>query len=112
MIYTCLPEEYESIKCRVMLELSDAQSVALTSDGWTSFATKSYLTVTAHLINSEFCVVARVLNTIEVPESNTAASLSVRLGNIAKNWRIGDDTPGPRLRSSPSQETNGRIHSG
>ena len=34
-------------------------------------------------------MVARVLNTIEVPESNTAASYSVRLGKIAENWQIG-----------------------
>ena len=33
MTYTCLPDEYESVKRRVMLELSDAQNVALTSDG-------------------------------------------------------------------------------
>ena len=33
-------------------------------------------------------MVARVLNTIEVPESNTAASLLVRLGKISENWQI------------------------
>jgi hypothetical protein len=40
----------------VQSTISEAESVAITTDGWTSRATESYITITAHLIDKEWCM--------------------------------------------------------
>ncbi|KAG2456396.1 ZBED4 protein, partial [Polypterus senegalus] len=49
-----VPSMYEQEKSKVMAKLSQASSVALTTDGWTSRATESYVTVTVHYITAEW----------------------------------------------------------
>lgn len=48
-----VPSLYTGTRAVIEHALSTAPAVALTTDGWTSRATKSYLTVTAHFISSE-----------------------------------------------------------
>lgn len=83
-----LPELYNMVRNRVLAELEQAAHVALTTDLWTSRAHKSYITVTAHFITKEFQMIARVLNTVEVPESHTAINLASRLRQIVDDWQI------------------------
>ena len=47
---TVIPALYEETRRGVVKELSDTAYVVLTSDRWTSRATESFLTVTAHYI--------------------------------------------------------------
>ena len=49
-----LLELYEQKKTELNGELADAIAVALTTDGWTSHATESYLTITCHYIDKEW----------------------------------------------------------
>ena len=49
-----LLELYEQKKTELNSELADAIAVALTTDGWTSHATESYLTITCHYIDKEW----------------------------------------------------------
>lgn len=39
-------------KNKIFADLSNASSIAITTDGWTSRATESYVTVTAHYITA------------------------------------------------------------
>jgi hypothetical protein len=73
---------------RVLHELNQTPNVALTTDLWTSIAHKSYITVTAHFIDGELQMVARVLNTFQVPESTTSDHLADALKKVADDWQI------------------------
>ena len=46
-----VPKLYEEVKSEIVNELKCASAVALTTDRWTSRATQSYETITAHFIN-------------------------------------------------------------
>ena len=59
---TVIPELYEQTRQGIVQELSNTAYVALTTDGWTSRATESYLTVTAHYITSEWEIKSSVLH--------------------------------------------------
>lgn len=45
-----MPRLYEQTKSEVANKLRKATSVALTTDGWTSRATESYITITGHYL--------------------------------------------------------------
>ena len=49
-----IPAMYEATKTKVMADLRKSSQVALTTDYWTSSATQSYMTVTAHYIISNW----------------------------------------------------------
>ncbi|KAL3860924.1 hypothetical protein ACJMK2_007019 [Sinanodonta woodiana] len=46
-----IPDLYLHTRQEVQSTKSEAESVAITTDGWTSRTTKSYITITAHLID-------------------------------------------------------------
>ena len=48
---TIIHQLYEETREKVMEKLKQARSIALTTDGWTSCANRSFVTVTAHLID-------------------------------------------------------------
>ncbi len=58
-----VPDLYEQEKKKVVDELSRASSVALTTDGWTSRGTESYVTITAHFITADWEMRSPVLQT-------------------------------------------------
>lgn len=49
-----LPELYEVVKTTVKADLQEASAVALTTDGWISRATESYVTITSSDIDKEW----------------------------------------------------------
>jgi len=66
--------------------------VALTTNLWTSNATKAYLTVTAHYIDNSWRVVSQVLQTRKMPErQHTEVNIASRLQTVVKEWNIPDD---------------------
>lgn len=69
-----VPELYEQENIKIVAELSQASSVALTTDGWTSRATESYVTVTAHHTTEEWEMRSPVLQTR--PLSHTGTNLA------------------------------------
>lgn len=46
------------------------------------------MTVTAHYVDEHLKLHARILTTVQVPESHTAEHLKIRLENIAASWNI------------------------
>lgn len=62
--------------------------MSLTTDLWTSFTMKPYITVTAHYITNTWQLKARVLCKSIMSESYTAANIANRLSEIIKEWGI------------------------
>ena len=83
-----VPALYEEQKKIIVDELSKASSVALTTDGWTSRATESYVTVTAHYITAEWEIKSPVLQTRPLYESHTGTNLAQVPAEAVAEWKI------------------------
>ncbi len=79
---------YHNTRQKVKSEISEAQSTSITTDGWTSIATEGYITTTAHFIDSDDNLQARVLDTKKSFESHTAENLAADMKNTLKLWDI------------------------
>ncbi|KAJ8349324.1 hypothetical protein SKAU_G00244540 [Synaphobranchus kaupii] len=88
-----VPKMYKEVKQNVKTSLSSAERVALTCDGWTSRATESYVTITAHYVSDEWQLVSHVLQTREMHESHTGRNLAELLKNAIDEWEIKDKDP-------------------
>ncbi|XP_077386781.1 E3 SUMO-protein ligase ZBED1-like [Festucalex cinctus] len=84
---------YNKVRSEIVVSLNSAQRVALTVDGWTSCATDSYITVTAHHIDMEWEMQNFVLQTRAFRESHTGANLAELLRDVSREWKIGDKKP-------------------
>lgn len=67
-------EVYNSTSDKIKESIKD-KVVALTTDGWTSIATVSYVTATAHWINDEWEMLNNVLKTKALKVSHTAENV-------------------------------------
>lgn len=71
--------------------LSNFLGICLTTDIWTSQANQAYMTVTAHIVDTNSSrIKCYVLETTEFPGSHTAERIVDRLGNICIEWCILD----------------------
>ena len=70
--------------------LYDADSVALTTDCWTSLAQHSYITMTCHVIDKEMNLQSFVLDTLAMDVSHTSENLLLEVRKILDNWEISD----------------------
>ena len=68
--------------------MSLAEGVAITCDGWSSRATESYMTITAHHITNEWQLLAHVLQTRAMHESHTGANVAEVLKTATEEWGI------------------------
>ena len=80
---------YEKTKVKVMDKVSQATAICLTTDGWTSRTTTSFLAVTAHFIH-DFEIVSCLLDCIEFSECHTAANMAEFMRKIVIEWGIED----------------------
>lgn len=76
-----VPKIYEETKATVKQTLQETESIAITTDGWTSRSTKSYITITAHGINNDWKMENVVLQTRPIYESHTGRSNAILLVN-------------------------------
>lgn len=83
-----IPGLYEKTKSAVTQDLSSASAIALTTDGWTSRATESYITVTAHHITPEWTLASHVLQTRPIYEQHTSANLAEGLKETVLEWKL------------------------
>ena len=90
-ITSCLHERYSQVKGVVMEYLQSASYIALTSDVWTSLATQSYISATAHFVTSEWELNSCVLQTLHFPESHTGVHVSEKLKEICSNFSVSYD---------------------
>ena len=77
---------YGEVKSKILEELNDVTDVAITTDGWTSLATESYVTVTIHYITKDWQGKSAILNTSELDESHSAENIAIRLELVQADW--------------------------
>lgn len=70
-----------NVKELIKMELCDFQSISCTSDCWISIAQESYITVTAHTIDSNWYPKSFTLTTNEMDKRHTAENLAEQLTN-------------------------------
>lgn len=68
--------------------LQEPNHIALTTDIWTSVATQSYITVTAHFISSNWELKTCLLQTANFPENHTADNIFEKLQEILSNFHV------------------------
>ncbi|XP_073470722.1 zinc finger BED domain-containing protein 4-like [Aquarana catesbeiana] len=83
-----LPQLYDSIKAELMVKVSNASAVCLTTDCWTSRTTTSFMAVTCHYIDDNFKLSSSLLDCFSFTERHTADNLSVELSKICEEWGI------------------------
>ncbi|KAM9751080.1 E3 SUMO-protein ligase ZBED1-like [Menidia menidia] len=88
-----VPALYEKVKVDVLSSMGRAKRVSITVDGWTSCATDSYITVTAHYVNEEWDMQSHVLQTRVFNESHTGVNLAALLQDVLREWNLGEKKP-------------------
>ncbi|XP_014677757.1 PREDICTED: zinc finger BED domain-containing protein 1-like, partial [Priapulus caudatus] len=84
-----IPELYKETKAKLLTELRDAPMIALTTDGWTSRATVSYITITAHYMSGDdWKLHSRVLQTRALYKSHTGEHIGNVLTDALEEWNI------------------------
>ena len=83
-----LPNLYKEKKDELINQLQQVESVALTTDMWTSRTNEGFLTVTAHFIDNEMQFFSKVLSTVNVPENHTSANIALRLTDVINTWEL------------------------
>lgn len=89
----CVPEMYNKLKNEVKQELYQAERVAITTDAWTSCATNSYVTITAHHISQDWELRNHVLQTRVFNDSHTGRNIGALLKEACADWNILDKDP-------------------
>ena len=89
-VMNCLKERYAAMKYKLQESFRLCDSLALTSDIWTSRATQAYVTITAHYITEDWRIQSYVLCTCEMPEKHTGVNIATRLREVAEMWNIDD----------------------
>ncbi|KAK7898586.1 hypothetical protein WMY93_019439 [Mugilogobius chulae] len=87
---TVIPGMYKEAKTTIRERLSHTERVALSCDAWTSRATDSYVTITAHYIDEDWSLCSHVLQTRTMPDCHTGANLAVLLQEVVQEWGIAE----------------------
>lgn len=104
---TVFPALYRETKERVTLNLKQSECIAITTDGWTSRATHSYITITAHVLTSEWEMQSYVLQTRQLSESHTGVNIAEVLKSAVKEWGL--DKIGTRIAVVTDNASNMRV---
>ncbi|KAK3098538.1 hypothetical protein FSP39_020427 [Pinctada imbricata] len=67
--------------------------VALTTDGWTSRSTESYVTITCVCIDNDWALQNFILQTRCLPENHTGENLARVLKEAVEEWNLPNDPP-------------------
>ncbi|CAH0560585.1 unnamed protein product [Brassicogethes aeneus] len=79
---------YDIEKKKIMKDMSTIDDIALTTDCWSSRATESYITFTAHYITPEWKHFASNITTEHMEERHTIANLQDKIDKILIEWKI------------------------
>ncbi|XP_075156806.1 E3 SUMO-protein ligase ZBED1-like [Haematobia irritans] len=83
-----LNSEYE-IRVNTLKDvLSQVQSICITTDGWTSVANESYISLTAHFITPNWKMESGFLNCFQTVKSHTADNLKSDILDALIKWGI------------------------
>ena len=85
---TVIPKMYTDLRRKVAEMLKPVPVLGITSDGWTSIATQSYITITAHFLDSNWNMKSLGLQTKHYTDSHTAENLKELYQEAFKEWEI------------------------
>jgi len=77
---------YQTEKHKVATEIQSIDSIALTTDSWTSKSMESYISVTAHGITMDWNLVNYIVTSELIDERHTSIHLKDKLVDIMKEW--------------------------
>ena len=75
---------------KVQAILDTCHALALTTDGWTSAACESYVTITSHFIDDELKMRSIGLQTRHTPQGHTAENLRDLFLQAFNEWKLSD----------------------
>jgi len=81
-----VPKLYQDEKLKITPQLSSALSVGYTTDIWSSIATESYITLTAHFITSE--QKSYILATQNMTERHTGVHIEERVMQMLLEYNL------------------------
>ena len=88
-----MPELYTKVKKRIVSDNDKADFIAVTTDGWTSRAAHSCVTITAHFIDDNFEIQNHTLQTRQLNSSHTADNLAEILTTAVEEWGLKKSQP-------------------
>ncbi|XP_050521556.1 E3 SUMO-protein ligase ZBED1-like [Daktulosphaira vitifoliae] len=77
-----------NVEDKIKNELQNVKRVVCTTDGWSSMAQNSYISLTAHIIDNQWLSKSFTLATKEMTERYTAVNLAEKLICIFDDWEI------------------------
>ena len=83
-----MPAMLSKESIRLKGDLQDTSYIALTTDEWTSRATRGYMGVTAHFIDNKLTLQSRLLEIRRITSSTTAENLASELNDVMDIWQI------------------------
>lgn len=83
-----MPALYKEAKAHVVQALGAADSVAITTDGWTSRATQSYVNITACVITADWEMASFVLQTRPLFETHSGVNIAEVLKEAVTEWQL------------------------
>jgi len=94
---------YSSLKEKILEIMASPEIyVALTTDLWMSQSVESYVTITAHYINSKWELESKVLQTREMKERHTGENIAEALRTAVKEWKIDENRISAIVRDNAS----------
>ena len=90
MLANVINPMFHEAKENIKMKLQKCKCIGLTTDAWTSIAQKSFITITAHIIDEDddFKLVAYVLDTQEIIQRHTSEKLLQHIQNVLKDYDI------------------------
>ncbi|CAF4893692.1 unnamed protein product [Pieris macdunnoughi] len=82
-----LPEYYENVKQELVIALSKAEHVSVTTDLWTSIANEGILSVTCHFFHNEK-LIAPLLEVVMMEGSHNAENIASVLDATLSKWGV------------------------
>ena len=89
--HTCVRNYVHKIYCETkdeILKMLKGQSVALTTDLWTSTATEGYITLTAHFIDETWALQSQVLATRKMLERHTGKNIAEEIKKLVEEFDL------------------------
>lgn len=83
-----LPAKYEECHADVKNLIKYAESICLTTDGWSSVNNESFMAVTGHFIDSKYDLQSVLLEIQPFPASHTAENQADYLKKVMETWGI------------------------
>ncbi|XP_056022020.1 E3 SUMO-protein ligase ZBED1-like [Ostrea edulis] len=97
-----IPQLYCETKEKVLNDIKKADSIALTTDSWTSRMCQSYVTITVHFMLSDWDMQSYVLQTRHLDVSHTGVNIGQVLREAVREWGLPTETDIPLVTDNAS----------